>query len=111
MATTKTPLVARIGNFRKRERTNASMRGSPLLPAGLLAGLARVRYRISDIVAPIPLLFILVVVGIAVVFRIVIGPAHPASTHETNDAVPFVNIGHQFPQRDSPFRKAVDRRQ
>jgi len=68
------------GNFIERERTKLEVRGSRLLlPAGLPRSFIRMRHRIAAFLGEAPILFVGVVLGVAVLFRLAIDVVRPAS--------------------------------
>lgn len=63
-------------------RTKLEVRVHDLLPAGVPLGFVRARYRIARLFSEAPLLFLGVVIGVALVFRVGIGAIRTASADE-----------------------------
>lgn len=87
------------GNFIERERTKLEVRGSRLLlPAGLPRGFVRMRHRIAAFLGEAPLLFVGVVIGIAVLFRLAIGIVRPAAADAETEAAAPSGAVHEPPR-------------
>jgi hypothetical protein len=73
-----------------------------ILPAGVPRGLSRLRLRIGHFFGEAPILFIGLVVGIAVVFRLGLGVVKPSVAEEEPAPAPLNPVVHTQPRAFAP---------
>lgn len=88
--------MSAAGNFRPRPRSNRAVTSAWLLPVPLRRVLARARAAVARRLEGAPILFLAVVIGVALTFRVALGwaraPAEPPTAEPSPRAAPHAIV-------------------